>query len=136
MSKKITTILFPNYFKKIGVGLILLSFIVLVILGYYKLLPNFPEMKQQMEKFLFVLGLLFICFSREKNEDELVDRIRMQTLKVTFYYSVLFYLIDLLLPNSFSLDIIHSSFQFITFQLCTYFLVFFWNIRGGQSNVG
>ena len=134
--KKIKSDLFPNYFKKIGVGLILLSFIVLVILGYYKLFSNFPEMKRNVEKFLFVLGLLFICFSREKNEDELVDRIRMQTLKGTFYFSVFFYLTDLLLPNSFSLDIVHSSFQFITFQLCTYFLVFFWNVRGGQSNVG
>lgn len=89
--------LFPHFFKYIGyliaVPGLVLGYLVLyhnyVIPGFaLKLrekgdlfLPAVQNFTATLALFLFVLGLIFIAFSRLKREDELIARIRLNSLQ-------------------------------------------------------
>ena len=86
--------LLPQYFKKVGLGIIILC--VLVPLAF-KLLhiqtaPAKKEMIKHLAKDIFMIGLMFIAFSRDKIEDELTMLLRMKALisgvMFTFIYIV------------------------------------------------
>ena len=89
--KKLNKYQLPNYFKKIGVGLFILSFISLFINA---LSINDFEIRAII-KFGMLIGLLFISISKEKIEDELVTKLRMQSYTFAFILGVIF---TLLLP--------------------------------------
>lgn len=86
--------LFPNYFKKIGLGMVLITILAVVIV---KLLPvEVAEGQKELFKVLFsglfILGLFFIAWSKDKFEDEMTVQIRLKAISFTFMTSV-FYLI-------------------------------------------
>ncbi|MFY0481612.1 hypothetical protein ACI6PS_03325 [Flavobacterium sp. PLA-1-15] len=95
-SKAATSIvaLFPNYFKKIGLGMILITIGTVLTV---KFLPiEVAEGQREIYKVvlsdLFILGLFFIAWSRDKFEDEMTLQIRLKAVGFTFMTSV-FYLV-------------------------------------------
>ena len=87
----------PRFFKWIGMGFIGLSFFTkLIILSMH--IPYFsthPDDRVQLGSKLFILGLFFIAFSKDKREDDIVNRIRLKAMaqslvSVIFYYLICF----------------------------------------------
>jgi hypothetical protein len=89
--KKLNKYQLPNYFKKIGVGLFILALISLFINALS--INNFEI--RAIIKYGMLIGLLFISISKEKIEDELVTKLRMQSYTFAFIFGVIF---TLLLP--------------------------------------
>lgn len=77
----------PHFYKNIGIGLALLSFIALIMLNLVDdealWLP--PALKHAM-----LIGLLIISLSREKIEDELIETLRSKSYALAFIIGVLY----------------------------------------------
>ena len=60
----------PHLYKKIGISIVVLSFILLTVIKFIDGEPNWirPILKQAM-----LVGLLVVSLSREKIEDELIE---------------------------------------------------------------
>ena len=88
--------LLPNYFKKIGLGFILASvvFVVSVKISGIHLTAEKKEMMKTISRDVVLLGMMFIAFSKEKDEDELTMLIRMKALASAFVYIVIFKIVS------------------------------------------
>lgn len=91
---KFTGFQLSNKFKIVGLVLIIVS--ILAIVSSVKL--NFIDLRSQdlFERIAqtgVVLGLLMISISKEKVEDELIAKIRMQSYNYAVIGAVLFYLL-------------------------------------------
>jgi len=88
--------LLPNYFKKIGLGFILASvvFVVSIKVSGIHLSAEIKAMMKTIFWDILILGMLFIGFSKEKDEDELTMLIRMKALASAFVYVVIFKIVD------------------------------------------
>ncbi|MDH5412645.1 MAG: hypothetical protein OEW87_00780 [Flavobacteriaceae bacterium] len=83
--------LLPNYFKKVGIGLLILSLITLISRKY---LFDDGEMLRQIAKKGMLLSLLLITISKEKIEDELIIKLRGQAFAFAFVAGVIYTLIQ------------------------------------------
>ena len=100
-----TAAFFPNYFKKIGLGIILLA--VAVPVGSKLLSYEFAGEEKNFYKVItfnvLILGLFFVAWARDKFEDEMTMQIRMKaivfTIMTTVFYMILRPIIDLLLQD-------------------------------------
>jgi hypothetical protein len=94
--------LLPHYFQKIGWGLFLFSFIFLFGIIYtFNTLKLFSQNNSPYAILILYLILLssalFVAFSKEKIEDELIQNIRYSSLVVTAYTGFLVYIIMLII---------------------------------------
>jgi len=88
--------LLPNYFKKIGLAFILASvvFVVSIKISGIHLTVEKKEMMKTIFWDILIIGMLFIAFSKEKDEDELTMLIRMKALASAFVYIVIFKIVS------------------------------------------
>jgi hypothetical protein len=91
--EKITGYQLPNKFKIIGLVLCIISIFSISIIAFS--LENFKynDVLDRIAKTVLVLGLLIISISKEKIEDELIAKIRMQSYNYAVIGIVMFYLI-------------------------------------------
>lgn len=81
---KFTNFLLPNKFKRIGFILFILAFISYFAVGVYVESNNY-YLIQNIAHTIAILSLLMIAISKEKVEDELIAKIRMQS----YHYAVI-----------------------------------------------
>lgn len=87
-------VLLPKYFKKIGLVVMILAFAPAVIVKSM----NIEMLQSQKELFkiftlnAFILGLLFVAWSKDKVEDEMTIAIRLKAMAWSFSWAV-FYVI-------------------------------------------
>jgi hypothetical protein len=81
----------PNSFKKVGIAIFLLSFVVLTIIKFTDNEPLWlrPALKQCM-----LVGLLMISISREKIEDELIQILRSKSYALAFIIGVIYIMLQ------------------------------------------
>jgi hypothetical protein len=91
--EKITKYQLPNKFKRIGFGLFIASVISTVIFSFIIESMNNQHLLDKIVKTVAILGLLLISISKEKIEDELIIKLRMQSYSYAFIVGVLFFLI-------------------------------------------
>ncbi len=88
-------VLLPKYFKKIGLGVMILAFVPAVIIKSM----NIEMMQSQKELFriftlnVFILGLLFVAWSKDKVEDEMTVTVRLKAMAWTFGWAVLYVIV-------------------------------------------
>ena len=83
--------LLPNYYKKVGISLLILSLITLMTRKY---LIEDGELIRQIAKKGMLLSLLLITISKEKIEDELIIKLRGQAFAFAFVAGVIYTLIQ------------------------------------------
>lgn len=85
------TSLLPNYFKKIGLVIIVVSLIHLVLVKTMHL--NLSAVNKEIVRVVtlnaFILGLLLLAWSRDKVEDEMTIGIRLKAMGWAFIWAVL-----------------------------------------------
>lgn len=103
----LTNILFPRTFKIPGVILFLIGFSLGLVRFYFGIKPKFFDVKvfsiysqyfetsyfkvisnhisEELTALFLITGLLLICFSKEKDENESLNQIRLKSLILTFY---------------------------------------------------
>ena len=89
--KKLQNFQLPSYYKKIGVGLIILSFIALVLLSAFA--TDVDLMRSIFRKGLLI-GLLMVSLAKEEIEDELTIKLRTQSYSMAFICGVLYAVIQ------------------------------------------
>ena len=85
----------PNSFKKVGIGIILLSLVAIIV---NKLSIDNAELTLTA-KYGILVGLLVISISKEKIEDELITSLRMQSYTFAFIAGVVITLLSNPLVN-------------------------------------
>lgn len=77
----------PHSFKKIGVVIVVLSFVAMTILKFVDVEAHWmrPFLKHAM-----LIGLLVISLAREKIEDELIEILRSKSYALAFIIGVLY----------------------------------------------
>jgi hypothetical protein len=83
--EKITGYQLPNKFKIIGLVLCIISIFSISIIAFSLANFKYNDLLDRIAKTVMVLGLLIISISKEKIEDELIAKIRMQS----YNYSVI-----------------------------------------------
>jgi hypothetical protein len=90
---KITGYQLPNKFKIIGIVLCIISIISISIVAFSLENFRYNDLLDRIAKTGMVLGLLIISISKEKIEDELIAKIRMQSYNYAVIATVAYYLI-------------------------------------------
>ncbi|MDR0866714.1 MAG: hypothetical protein LBO74_17535 [Candidatus Symbiothrix sp.] len=134
-----TNYLFPHVCKKIG-WIIFIPVLVLVITGLFVEF-EFPFLKGALYKadfgnnnftdelidILFIVSALFVGFSKEKNEDEYISKIRLESLMWATYinYGILILCILFIYGTNFLYVIVYNLFTFLlVFIIRFYFILF------------
>lgn len=93
-----STLLLPEKYKRIGMALFLPALVLGIMVQFFDFQFAFlslPHDKHDMSRILesdinftdefaltgLILGMLFMAFAREKNEDEYISRIRLESLQ-------------------------------------------------------
>lgn len=87
---KYTRSFLPNYFKKIGVGVVIASIAVLLSLKPF-IADAKPETKEFAKLALFnflILGVFFFAWSANKIEDEMTVQIRLKAVLGSFIFAI------------------------------------------------
>jgi DMSO/TMAO reductase YedYZ heme-binding membrane subunit len=84
----------PNYFKKIGIGLIALVILsgVLVKIGV-EVAQHTKDLLRVFALNLLIVGLLLIALAKDKVEDEMIIALKMKTMAFAFIWGVLIVII-------------------------------------------
>lgn len=89
---KFTGFQLPNKFKKVGLVLIIVSILAIVSsVKLYFIDLRSQDLFERIAKTGMILGLLMISISKEKVEDELISKIRMQSFNYAVISAVLLY---------------------------------------------
>ena len=113
----------PNYFRKIGFVIIILSFIFWLMPFYHTLNGSF--------KILFgdclIIGLFFIVIAKDKVEDEMSETIRLKAMVYAFSFAVFFFLFQHINSLICGLPIreINGPDFLIFFLACSYSIIYF-----------
>ena len=119
--------LLPQYFKIIGLSLIILAFApeVIIVLSKVSILVPQKELLKLITKTVFILGLLFIALARDKVEDEMTFSIRLNVMAMAFLSAVFIVIIqpfvDILLSGS--VDVITGT-HIVVVMLIFYLIMY------------
>jgi hypothetical protein len=95
----------PNSYRKVGFGIVVVSFIVLVV---FKFIEGEPLWTKQFLKQAMIIGLLIISLAKEDIEDELIETLRSKSYALAFIIGVGYtmlqplanYVVDLILDKT------------------------------------
>ena len=119
--------LLPHYFKWIGIGLLILSF-VFGIDDFLSGLTNgminskiFPDIFPQISDFILLIGLLIYLISKNKREDEFIQKIRFESAYIVLIITILGILVLYLFNPEIKLNVTYL----LALQMLFYLLVVF-----------
>jgi len=122
---------FPNYFKKIGIGTILSLIFVLtpIIIFLKKYNPEAAENYKQLFAILgmdiILIGFLLYSGAKEKVEDELIAKVRLQSMALSFLFGVIWTIINPIVQYIQNNKIVNPQGQnVILFMLIIYVVLF------------
>ena len=130
--KKILGLL-PNYFKKIGLAIIILAF-----LGGVILVVTIEWTKEQFEMLklfsgnLFILGLLFLALSKDKIEDEQTLFIRLQSMAGAFVWGIIYVIINPLIDLIISQPITEMKARSLIGSMLLVYLIIYFLKKSGR----
>jgi hypothetical protein len=120
--------LLPNYFKTIGIVIMLLTFVPIVVVIVMKI--ELAQVQKETLKILamdfFILGLLFVALAKDKIEDEMTVYVRLKSMAFTFSWAVLYVIIKSVIDLIFKIstgDL--SSQQLVITMLFVYLIMYF-----------
>lgn len=88
--EKITNYRLPHYFKKIGIGIFILSFLGIMSKLF---IDGDSTLINEISKKGLLIGMLLISISKEKIEDELTIKLRAQSYTIAFIIGVIYALV-------------------------------------------
>jgi len=125
--------LLPNYLKRVGIAVMLLAFVPAVIFKTMsiELTPSNKELFKLLSMNAFILGLLFVAWSKDKVEDEMTVAIRLKAMGWSFIMAVLVVIVkpfvDVLFKDPIS-DF--KSQELIVSMLLVYLLMYYVQKKG------
>jgi hypothetical protein len=120
--------LLPNYFKKIGLGLVLTCILGMVSILVFdiKLSEEYRLLLKQLIHSPFLLGLAIIGISKDKVEDELTMFIRLKAILWAFFYVTLFVVFMPFINLIEEKETVYSAEYIISMMLIGYLLMYYY----------
>lgn len=149
--------LFPHRFKKVGLSLVIITILITLSGFIYQLDYDFLEIKipalvsdgyfektqickiisnnisNEIANIIILIGLIFMAFSKERNEDEFISKVRLESLVWATYFNYIIIVLAILL---------FYEFPFFWVLVCNMFtiLIFFiirfnWVIYKSKKNI-
>lgn len=125
-TENFTKYFLPSYFKIIGIVLIIISILILLLaslIKYYFAVFPAAHFVLMFNRLSFVAGLSFVIFSKEKEENEEVNRIRLNALIFTIAVST-FTLLVLEFINLLNNNAPVDAIDFMIIEMCVYYIIF------------
>ncbi|OQP52506.1 hypothetical protein [Niastella populi] len=125
--------LLPEYFKKVGLVVMISAFVPAIIIKAMsvEMIQSQKELFHVFTLNAFILGLLFVAWSKDKIEDEMTVFIRLKAMALTFTSAVLCVIIvpfiDLLFKNPIA-NI--TGRQVVMSMLFFYLMMYYFQKRG------
>lgn len=122
-----TARLFPNYFKKIGLAIIILAVLSAVAIKFLVAEPNL-ETKVLLKTMLFSflnLGLFIVSMSKDKLEDERSMLLRMQAMLFTIGFAVILLIISPVMDLAFGNPITEMSANKLMLLILLEYILFY-----------
>jgi hypothetical protein len=131
--------IFPNYFKRIGIGILILFFIPALI---FKLLDVsfYTQNKilyRELATCVLIMGLFFIAWSKEKSENNHIHLLRYKALAIAFFFAVFIGLLTPLTDLLFGKSVEDAKPTNVILNMLMIYLVFFYlskRARPGETN--
>ena len=112
--------LFPFWVKYLGIVISILS-----ILIHWSYMSDELTVLSSFWDFGLVIGLIIISLSKERNEDEMTMSIRLNSVFISFFLGILFYILFQLLARLDGENVSsHNSLYVTTYILLSYVLIF------------
>ncbi len=127
-------ILLPKYFKKIGLVVMILAFVPAVVVRSM----NFEMVHSQKELFrvftlnAFILGLLFVAWSKDKVEDEMTVAIRLKAMAMTFSWTVLSVIVKPIVDLLFKEPLKDLTGQQVVMSMLFFYLIMYYLQKIGR----
>jgi hypothetical protein len=126
--------IFPNRFKSLGKALFLVCFGIPVLLAFFSGLLNPFESNENISfaeqimtssiadwlELFSILGLLIYMLSKEKVEDDYINKLRLESFQITTLFSIVASFIVYFFDRSFELSLSYFIFLFIFTFLVTF----------------
>jgi len=120
--EKLINFQLPNIFIKIGIGIFIATFVSFIMLKLISLNGDFTKL---ILRSIMLISLLVISVSKDRDEDELVKLIRVQSYALAFVIGVLFaviqpvvnYLVGLVVSTDKTIYTNLGDFQVLIFML-------------------
>jgi hypothetical protein len=129
--------LLPNYFKLIGLILIIVAFITAIIMKV-KSIDVAQAPKALIKSMIvngFILGLLFIAWARDKTEDERTNTLRLKSMGFVFILTALFVVVDPVTAVLFKTTSGKSSAQGLIISMLAFYLVLYYLQKSAKRSV-
>lgn len=120
--------LLPYAFKKLGALVMILSILPALLLKFAMIRTPFAdkEILRLLTMNGFILGLLFIAMSRDREEDELTLALRLKSIGLSFSFGTLFTILNPFLMKAFDGRIETSSAQSLVLIMLINYLLFYY----------
>ena len=127
-------VLLPVYFKKIGLLVMILAFIPAIIVKTMnvELVQTQKELFRVLTLNAFILGLLFVAWSRDKVEDEMTVAIRLKSMAWTFTWAVLYVIIKPIMDLLFNDPIGNLTGQEVVMSMLFVYLILYYLQKLGR----
>jgi hypothetical protein len=89
--EKITSFRLPHYFYKVGIAIGVITFIMMFIRAFA--MDGETEWLKHLLQKTFLIGMLLMSIARDKEEDELTIKLRMQSYAWAFIVGVVYALV-------------------------------------------
>ena len=126
--------LLPKHFKKIGLIVMILAFVPAVVVKSM----NVEMVQSQKELFriftlnAFILGLLFVAWSKDKVEDEMTVAIRLKAMAWTFGWAVLYIIVKPIVDLLFKDPIQDLTGQQVVMSMLFVYLIMYYLQKSGR----
>ncbi len=96
-----TKYLLPNQYKRLGalmmpIGLLIWCFTQIGLFNSIMIIHWIKVMILTISFFSFLIGIYLVTFSKEKQEDEYISNIRLQSFQLSAFIQLLFFLLSFL----------------------------------------
>jgi hypothetical protein len=145
-----TRFLLPNYFKKLGAGMMPGGFVLWcltqqdlfdkLLVGAHQTITWAKVAVLVISWFSFLFGMYFVAFSKEKTEDEYINTMRLHSFQVAALAQLLFYIFSFIYmavfnrePKNFEAFLLGSVFLFWLVYIAYFHLTLIRNKRRASA---
>ncbi len=125
--------LLPLYFKKLGITVMVLAIVSAVIVKSMnvELVQTQKELFRTLTLNAFILGLLFVAWSRDRVEDEMTVFLRLKSMSWAFIWAILYVIMNPFIDLIFKDPIgILTAQQMLLSMLIVYLIMYYLQKNG------
>ena len=119
--------LLPNYYKKVGIGLIVLTALIFTFLII--ICPTATQNTKELLKILLqsflLIGLLIIAIARDRVENESIHFLRLTSMSMSFVFGVVYVIVNPLISLLFGYIEVVGAREIIIIMLMFYLVLFY-----------